>query len=223
MINEAHNGLRRSVRTRRVGRQVLRAAHEMGVRHLAMEALYPEFVAEANETRSVPVAEGGYLAQPEMREFIAAALELGWTLVAYEADFSFRPLELEQLSIEATNWREEQQARNLAAAVAQLPNGQPLLVWCGNSHLSKREAGAWQPMGLRFWQVSGVEPFSIDQTSSIDFGDRTPYAARWVQAYADEIAARGGAAGFLGEEAPDGWSWPGGEDAFILASDNGLS
>ena len=39
MANEAHNGLARCVRTREVGIRMIRAAHEAGVRRLAMEAL----------------------------------------------------------------------------------------------------------------------------------------------------------------------------------------
>jgi hypothetical protein len=39
---------------------------------------------------------------------------------------------------------------------------------------------------------------------------------RWVAAYGDEIARRGGAAGFLAEDAPVGWSCSG-EDAYLLA------
>ena len=39
MANEAHSGLARCVRTREVGCRMVRAAHEAGVRRLAMEAL----------------------------------------------------------------------------------------------------------------------------------------------------------------------------------------
>ena len=39
MANEAHNGLARCVRTREVGVRMIQAAHEAGVRRLAMEAL----------------------------------------------------------------------------------------------------------------------------------------------------------------------------------------
>jgi hypothetical protein len=214
MMNEAHNGLLRSVRTREVGRRVLRAAHEGGVRRFAMEALEPGFAAEANETRAVPAWPGGYLAQPEMRGLIAAALELGWTLVAYECDFSERPAGLEPMSGEMANWRDDQQARNLVAA---LDDG-PLLVWSGNGHLTKHEVGESRPMGLRFWELSGIEPFAIDQTPSVEFGDREPYAAPWVRAYAREI---GTAAGFTLEDAPEGWFFM--EDAFVLSTDNALS
>ncbi len=99
MMNEAHDGLRRCVRTREVGRRVIPAAHRAGVRHLAMEALSSSFADEANRTRVVPRAEtDGYLSQPEMRDLIKAALDCGWTLLPYEADLSKRPRHLERLS-----------------------------------------------------------------------------------------------------------------------------
>lgn len=41
IMNEAHDGLLRCRRTREIGIRVLRAAHEVGVRDLAMEALRP--------------------------------------------------------------------------------------------------------------------------------------------------------------------------------------
>jgi hypothetical protein len=37
IVNECHNGMLRSRRTRAVGRRLLPAAHQAGVRHLAME------------------------------------------------------------------------------------------------------------------------------------------------------------------------------------------
>jgi hypothetical protein len=39
MANEAHNGLARCIRTRETGIRIIQAAHQTGVRQLAMEAL----------------------------------------------------------------------------------------------------------------------------------------------------------------------------------------
>jgi len=86
LLNEARNGPRRCIRTRQLGLSILPTAHQMGVRHLAMEALYPEFAEQCNRTRHVPLDGRGYLAQPEMQTLIQAALDSGWTLLAYEAD-----------------------------------------------------------------------------------------------------------------------------------------
>ncbi len=59
MANEAHSGLARCVRTREVGVRMIRAAHEAGVRRLAMEAL--DWPAEGTQgpILAVPSAPGG--------------------------------------------------------------------------------------------------------------------------------------------------------------------
>jgi hypothetical protein len=79
MANEAHDGLRRCVRTREVGIRMIRAAHEAGVRRLAMEALPWPAGGDPGPIRAIPPGHGGYLAQPEMRRLITTALELGWS------------------------------------------------------------------------------------------------------------------------------------------------
>ncbi len=223
MINEAHSGLRRCARTRKIGKRILPAAHTAGVRYLAMEALFPEFAEEANSTRNVPRCPGGYLAQHDMRELIAAALDGGWTLVPYEADIRLKPPEFAHLGREETNWREDQQARNLVSILEGFQDDRSLLVWCGNGHLTKCAVGEWLPMGLRFSELSGIDPFAIDQIASVEFGDRESYAAPWVERYATEIEALGGAAGFLSEEAPANWSPRERSDAFVLSVENALS
>ena len=85
MVNEAHDHLRRCIRTRRVGARMIEPAHAAGTRHLAMEALTPDFAATANRDRRLGSGDG-YLAQPELRDLMTAALEFGWSLIAYEAD-----------------------------------------------------------------------------------------------------------------------------------------
>jgi hypothetical protein len=81
MVNEFHDGMRRCIRTREVGRRLLPVAHAEGVRHLAMEALWTPAVEEANRERRLPPYAGGYLGHPEMRSLVEDALTLGWTLV----------------------------------------------------------------------------------------------------------------------------------------------
>jgi hypothetical protein len=145
------------------------------------------------------------------------------TLVAYEADFNLKPSASAPLSRGQTNWREGQQASNLSDALLALPDDHGLLVWCGNHHLAKRGSDEWRPMGSRFRELSGIEPFAIDQTASIKFGETDPYALQWVEAYAREIEELGGAAGFLSDESPDGWASREIADAFVLAVENALT
>jgi hypothetical protein len=181
-----------------------------------MEALGPEFAAQANERRAVP-EHPGYLGQPEMRDLIQAALELDWTLVPYEAHFDLKPPEFTNLSMEATNWREEQQARNLVGALAPLEACDRLLVWCGNSHLSRYGPDGWYPMGLRFSELAGFTAFAIDQTQSIGLGS---YARLLLEEFRDELNRRGGNAGFLAEDSSSTWF---GVDALVISTENKLT
>jgi hypothetical protein len=98
MANEAHNGMTRCVRTREVGVRMIQAAHQAGVRRLAMETL-PSPTNDAPEPiRAIPSRDPGYLAQPDMRRLITTALELGWSLWAYEARVEFRKDKADLLS-----------------------------------------------------------------------------------------------------------------------------
>ena len=189
MANKAHSGLRRCIRTRRVGVRMVRAAHEVGVRRLAVEALPQSAEGVLGPIREMPVTASGYLAQPDVRSLIAAALELGWTLWAYGAAIpadadpadadpaDADPAEL--LSLEFTNRREQEQAHNLCQILAAAP-ARPLLVWSGNSDAAKEANGAEVPIGHRFAALSATDPFVIDQTVTVDFTGRVQAVDRRV-------------------------------------------
>jgi hypothetical protein len=187
-----------------------------------MEALTQWFADEANRTRTLPdLHDGfGYLGQPEMRELLAAALGLGWHLIAYECEIEARPADLVAGSMDETNWREKQQAANLASAVEQIGADAPMLVWCGNSHLSKAQLGGWRPMASILRQLIASEPFSIDQIVSVEFDPgRT---GRWhdlARRERQRLAVLGGTAGDLDEAFP--FDAPG-IDAVLLSTENGL-
>jgi hypothetical protein len=250
MMNEAHNDLRRCIRTRQIGQRILPVAHRVGVRHLAMEALNLEFAEKCNTTRRPPEEAFGYLSQPEMRDFIQAALDLGWTLIAYECDLSLwfftrhgitisitddlqelykqerykqlQPYEAELISMEFTNWREEQQARNLIAALQSLPPETPLLVWCGMGHLTKVISREWIPMGYQFQRLSGINPFTIDQTRTVNFEAHPTPFIELVNQFQDELIKLNDTAGFLKEEIPPAVKryFEFGVDAFLLSIHN---
>jgi hypothetical protein len=241
MMNECHDGFLRCRRTREIGRRILPTAHQAGARYLAMEALNSPFAEECNRTRWVPEADVGYLAQPDMRDLIQSALDLDWTLIPYEADLSLVPPELENkgdLSAEVTNWREEIQARNLILALQTLPADVRLLVWCGNSHHSKkithdeqiliRHDGErilvtkatnepdWVPMGYQFEQMSGINPFTIHQCLLDGL-------SRILSLCTPQLKSFGRTAGFLKEEPPHPFLAHfahNGGDAFVLSTQN---
>jgi erythromycin esterase-like protein len=225
MLNEAHDGLTRCVRTRQLGRQLLPSAHALGARHLAMEALTPDDAAAANTSRRPPDAADGYLAQPDMAALIQAALELGWTLWAYEADLDHAPAALGDqgfVSQGFTNWREMEQARNLAAVLTGLPASDRLLVWCGNSHASKAASPDWTPMGHHFAALVAEEAFVIDQAVTVAFPGLEQQQAVLVAEVAPILDRYGGTAGLLREDAGPLACWPG-VDALILSTDNAMA
>jgi hypothetical protein len=225
MANEAHNGLTRCVRTREVGARMVRAAHEVGVRRLTMEALPAPAAGAPVPILDLPRADDGYLAQPDMRALIITALDLGWTLWGYEAaiDVTAQPDPAQLLSMEFTNWREQEQAANLCKLMDAAP-GEPLLVWCGNSHASKAASGGWIPMGHRFVAMSGLEPFVIDQAVSVAWPDHPPaWLPGVLTAAGDALQALGGTAGILRGQAPPPLDcWPG-VDAVVVSADNELT
>jgi hypothetical protein len=204
---------------------MVRAAHEAGVRRLAMEALPWQRDGTPGPIRAVPAVPVGYLEQPDMRTLMTTALDLGWTLWAYDPVIEARPDQdpAEFLTMEFTNRREREQAQNLCRVLAAAP-GEPLLVWTGNSHAVTEPGGdGWIPMGCHFPGLSGIDPFVIDQTVTVDFGhgDRS-----WIQelldALAGTLAACGGTAGILtGQAPPPLRDYP--ADAVVVSTDNVLS
>jgi len=122
-----------------------------------------------------------------------------------------------------TNWREEQQARNLVKALEDLPSDVRVLVWCGNGHLYRERPGGgltWVPMGSRFQEMSDIEPFAIDQTQTVEFGHPVPERQTgFMKSHGPQLKSLGGTAGFLTEEAPSPWAICR-VDALLLSIDN---
>jgi len=226
MANEAHSGLARCIRTREMGVRMIQAAHEAGVRRLAMEALPWPAKDTPGPIRAIPLADGGYLAQPDMRRLIATTLDLGWSLWAYEAviEITADTDQAELLTMEFTNWREREQAGHLCQLVAAAP-AEPLLVWCGNGHASKtRDDDEWVPMGWHFRTMSGTDPFVIDQTVTVAFQDESqPWVQELLAPLGETLAAHGGTAGILRDQAPRPLNSRTDVDALVVSTDNALT
>jgi len=222
MVNEAHEGMLRCVRTREVGVNVILAAHQSECRSLAVEALQPGDAAFLNKSRGVPADYGGsrsYLSQPDMQRLLQTALDLKWTLIEYEADADkVMPMTEKYGQIAGMNERDRMQAENLAEV---LKVHQPLLVWCGDSHNSKVEIKGWIPMAVQFQKATGINPFCIDQTKTIKFPcHNAPYDSRLVALYATELKAREGLAAFLAKDRPWELGLARDADAYIFSLDN---
>jgi hypothetical protein len=215
MMNEAHNGEKRCIRTRTVGRRILPAAWESGARVLLMEALGPP--GGPPEGTASP-----YLEQPEMALFLDSARQLGFTLGGYEAELDRAPVELlrDTTALPFTNWRERRQAENLIAQLHAAPAQAGVLVWAGNSHLRRAPLDEWSPMGWWYERLGGTPAFTIDQTITVDFGEPGNALSQvLMDKYGEVLASRGGEVGVVLDARLRASL---GADAVLLSTDNRL-
>ncbi len=181
LMNEAHSGLARCLRTRELGRELLPVAHVRGVRHLAMEALSVARGGARERRARARAAKPGWLSRPAGH----ASADRGGARARLDAArlrgrLRLGPARDGPEDWTAINWREDQQARNLGAVVSSLPPSRAMLGWCGNGHLSRQamtaavdgERQTWTPMGSLVGGYCGVEPFAIDQTVTVGLGRR---------------------------------------------------
>ena len=78
-------------------------------------------------------------------------------------------------------------------------------------------------MGCHFPAMAGTDPFVIDQNVTVDFTGRPePWVQELLSSLSGTLAAFGGTAGILGDQAALPLNaWPG-VDAVIISTDNTL-
>jgi hypothetical protein len=210
MLNEARSGEKRCERTRRVGVRIMPMARACAATLLAME------------TWGTSVQATKVLLQPDMMALVDEARLQGFRLAGYDIDEAKTPIKLRTKvkSPGYTNWRDAQQAANLAGLFSELPADEKMLVWATNLHHATARFMMYRPMGWRFTERTKVAPFSIDQTVTVDWtghGGRSP-TLKWA---GDKLMEMGGHAGYIWQEGLPRLS-PG-CDAFILSLENQMS
>jgi hypothetical protein len=158
MINEEH----RTSFHRASTLQLLRRLYAKGFRYFAAETLYVED-AELQK-RGFPTQNSGfYTADPVYADVIRTALKLGYKIVPYESmDMTCKSPEDNP---EFCNDRRERgQAQNLHDRILKNDPKAKILVHVGRGHNSKAtNSKAFNFMGYYFKQITGIEPFTIDQ------------------------------------------------------------
>jgi hypothetical protein len=145
MFNEAHT----QPKGRWLVGKLLPELHKCGFRYLALEALDATDTAGVRQ-RGFPVASSGfYVREPTLSNLVREARRLGMQVVAYDA---FTPT------------REQDQARNLLKATLQQDPGARVVVLAGHAHINERPDPQFRSMAQWFKELSGVDPFTIDQT-----------------------------------------------------------
>jgi hypothetical protein len=168
MINEAHHVPMHRAFTL----QLLEGLYRKGFRYFAAETLVAGDTTL--ETRGYPILRY-YLAEPIYADLVRTALNLGFKIVPYE--FTGTPGVFEVADpIPGMNAREQGQARNLKERILDKDPTAKIIVHAGYSHICKspdnRGKGEVRWMALAFQELTGIEPFSIDQTQMSESNKR---------------------------------------------------
>jgi len=181
-LNEAHHvPLHRAFAI-----QLLRELHAEGFRYLAVETLSdadPELAA-----RGYPITarSGLYASEPVFGDLLRTALRLGFQVVPYEDRTRCAPVAGDPLH--CANQRDRMQARNLRDRIFARDPGARVLVYAGYGHINEAPRAGWVPMAVHFRELTGIDPFTVDQTVMTERGDPEREAAAYRHA-AGMIAA----------------------------------
>jgi len=200
MINEEH----RDPSHRAFTTELLPVLREQGFHYFAAEAFGPD-IQEAR----YPKAGRDFTDDPVFGDLIRRALELGYTLVPYEAPSTCSAVALKAFNTAGAiddncmDGRELGQARNLARFVEQHP-GEKLLVHAGMAHIQKADLPFGHLMAWHFRDLTKVDPLTIDQIYFSEGGGEAPEYAPVAEKYPERttpFVLRSGDGFFLPENA----------------------
>lgn len=150
LINESHH----RPHSRLLTLALLPALYEAGFRYLAVEAL-AEADAEGLNARGYPETQSsGYVREPVFGELLRRALQLGYTVVPYEAVGARSPVE-----------RETRQFEQLKARTFDRDPAARVLVHAGYAHVYEDTGMLFdaRPLALLL-DDAGFAPYTVDQT-----------------------------------------------------------
>lgn len=157
IINEVHNNANHRVFTT----SLLKGLYKNGYRFLGVEALDDTLINK----RKFPIMDGGsiYIQESQYANLLKDALDLGFTLFNYEYKY---------VKGKTMKDREMEQAQNIAKMMKANPKAK-FLIHCGYDHLNEGIPGiaSWEKaMAARVTEMTGINPFTIDQTTSSEKG-----------------------------------------------------
>jgi hypothetical protein len=156
-VNEAHN----MPRHRAFTANLLPKLRALGFSYLAVETLND--ADTALNTRGYPVHNTGFYSnEPVFGEMLRIALKLGYKLVPYEAASS------------TADAREQGQAQHIVERILRADPKARIVVHAGYDHINESGtlAGA-KTMAIRFHEMTGIDPLTVDQTAMTEQADTT--------------------------------------------------
>lgn len=184
MVNEAHHAPQTRVLTTRL----LRGLWKRGYRYLALETFEPRANGINRHARAYPlISDGTMTVDPIFGDEVRQALELGFTLVAYEIEIEGPAGEA---GVARANRRDAEEARLLKERIFDRDPKAKVLVHAGYQHISEvplpgREGEeAWIPMAMRLRQLTGIDPYTVDMQRMMPHAYPTAEPAAYRQALA---------------------------------------
>lgn len=146
---------------------LLQDLYKKGFRYLAMEALNN---LSNHSVDSLNVFTGFYTNEPVAGELVRKALETGYKLISYEDTLAFQ---------HSNSQRDSIQAANIYAVIKKDPAAK-ILVHAGYGHVAEENTDSYYPMGYWFKKISGIDPFTIEQTGMTE-GSNFEYGKIYYQ------------------------------------------
>ncbi|MEI6348813.1 MAG: hypothetical protein WCP69_12775 [Bacteroidota bacterium] len=173
IINEAHHQPYHRVFTT----ILLKELYAKGFRYFGAETLN-QWDTLMNY-RKYPIQNSGYYTKdPLYSEMIRTALEIGFTVFAYESNVR----DTSEQTPTSISIREIEQAKNIKKILNNDSNAK-VLIHCGYDHLVETYYPGWgKAMAGRLIEYTGINPFTIDQ---IEFTERS--SLKYENALFDKI------------------------------------
>ena len=150
IINEAHHNSFHRVFTK----SLLQKLFQNGYKNLGLEALANgENLDSTLNSRKYPVQETGhYIKEPQFGNLVRDALEIGYTLFAYE-----------NMKKGGGKLREIDQAKNIEKVINAKPD-KKFLIHSGYDHALEGRHDSWEKaMAERLKEYTGIDPLTINQ------------------------------------------------------------
>lgn len=168
IINEAHHQPLHRVFTQ----SLLDSLWQNGYRYFGLEGLADG--QAVTKRGAIKLTDGFYSAEPQFANMLRHALKLGFQLFSYEATGKNGPA------------REDEQARRIWGVMQAHPRAK-FIVHCGFSHVTEANHPDWgKAMAGRLKQLSGYDPFTIDQVEMSERGQAYYEAAAFRQLQAKQ-------------------------------------
>jgi hypothetical protein len=157
MVNERHH----AASDRLLTLDLLPILRAKGFRYLALETLFA--TDTGMNSRDYPIEErtGAYLTEPVFGEVFREARRLGFELISYEFDPAACAAHPE---LSRQQCRDFQQASNIIERTLAVDSAAKIIVHVGYAHLHEAADPSWTPMALYFRRLSGIDPYTVDQT-----------------------------------------------------------